>query len=290
MLAVHPVLYCGSILIDSIYILRDYFTGIWDLRLPHCQWSNLEHYSDVIMGTMASQVTSLTIVYSTVYLGTDQRKHQSLASLALVRGIHRSPVNSPHKGPVTRKMFPFHHVIPQHNQTMYTHFAIYCTHVTLCMISWNFQRFICQEINYTEHLISSHLHCLGKLWSVPVVIYWVYSKSHKYAHDYVVLCLVVGRLLAPSDSWWRHQMETFFVLLSLCAGNSPVIGEFPAQRQVTRSFDVFFGQCLNKRLCKQSWGWWPETPSRPLWRHCNGYNSPGYSGGIQKNMDKSIPN
>ena len=85
----HPVLYCGSILIDSIYILRDYFTGIWDLRLPHCQWSNLEHYSDVIMGTMASQVTSLTIVYSTVYLGTDKKKHQSLASLALVRGIHR---------------------------------------------------------------------------------------------------------------------------------------------------------------------------------------------------------
>ena len=63
------------------------------------------------MGTMASQITSLTIVYSTVYSGADQRKHQSSASLAFVRGIHRRPVNSPHKGPVTRKMFPFDDVI-----------------------------------------------------------------------------------------------------------------------------------------------------------------------------------
>ena len=65
------------------------------------------HYNDVIMGTIASQITSLTIVYSTVYSDSDQRKHQSHASLAFVRGIHRGPVNSPHKWPVTRKMFPF---------------------------------------------------------------------------------------------------------------------------------------------------------------------------------------
>ena len=69
------------------------------------------HYSDVIMSTMASQITSLTIVYSSVYSGTDQRKHQSSASLAFVREIHRWLVNSPHKGPVTRKMFPFDDVI-----------------------------------------------------------------------------------------------------------------------------------------------------------------------------------
>ena len=63
------------------------------------------------MGTVASQITSLTIVYSTVYSDTDQRKHQNPASLAFVRGIHRWPVNSPHKWPVTRKMFPFDDVI-----------------------------------------------------------------------------------------------------------------------------------------------------------------------------------
>ena len=63
------------------------------------------------MGAMASQITSLTIIYSTVYSGADQRKHQSSVSLANVRGIHWSPVNSPHKWPVTRKMSPFDDVI-----------------------------------------------------------------------------------------------------------------------------------------------------------------------------------
>ena len=63
------------------------------------------------MGAIASQITSLTIVYSIVYSDADQRKHQSSASLAFVRGIHRGPVNSPHKWPVTRKMFPFDDVI-----------------------------------------------------------------------------------------------------------------------------------------------------------------------------------
>ena len=69
------------------------------------------HYDDVIMGTIASQITSLTIVYPTVYSDADQRKHQSSASLAFVRGIHRGPVNSPHKWPVTRTMFPLDDVI-----------------------------------------------------------------------------------------------------------------------------------------------------------------------------------
>ena len=58
-------------------------------------------------------------------------------------------------------------------------------------------------------------------------------------------------------------------LLALCAGNSPVTGEFPTQRPLTRSFDVFFDLHLNKRLNKQSWGWWFETPLHPLWRHSN---------------------
>ena len=71
------------------------------------------HYSDVIMSAMASHITRITIVYSTVYSGADQRKHQSSALLAFVRWIHRSPVNSPHKGPVKRKVFSIwwrHHV------------------------------------------------------------------------------------------------------------------------------------------------------------------------------------
>ena len=75
-------------------------------------------------------------------------------------------------------------------------------------------------------------------------------------------------------AWWRRQMETFSVLLAICAGNSPVPGEFPAaQRPVTRSFDVFFDLHPNKRLSKQWWGWWFEVLSCPLWRHCNGFTT-----------------
>ena len=82
--------------------------------LPLPFWNHVSmvnHYSDVIMGTIASEIASLTIVYSTIYSDADQRKHQSSASLAFVWGIHRGPVNSPHKWPVTRKMFPFDDVI-----------------------------------------------------------------------------------------------------------------------------------------------------------------------------------
>ena len=70
-------------------------------------------------------------------------------------------------------------------------------------------------------------------------------------------------------SWWRHQMETFSALLAICAGNSPVPGELSAQRPVTRGFYVFFDLRVNKRLSKQSWGCWSETPPRSLWRHRN---------------------
>ena len=70
-------------------------------------------------------------------------------------------------------------------------------------------------------------------------------------------------------------METRSALLAICAENSPVPGEFPAQRPVTRSFDDFFDLRLNKRLNKQSWGWWFETLSRLLWRQCNEYDTSG---------------
>ena len=76
----------------------------WRQRWHHGVYGN---YSDVIMAAMASQIISLTSVYSTIYAGADQRKHQSFTSLALVRGIHRRPVNSTHKSPVTQKIFPF---------------------------------------------------------------------------------------------------------------------------------------------------------------------------------------
>ena len=97
----------------QLHVARTWRVG---LAAPHYSlWDSFLavrfHYCDIIMGSIASQITSLTIVYSIVYSDADQRKHQRSASLAFVRGIHRWPVNSPHKWPVTRKMFPFDDVI-----------------------------------------------------------------------------------------------------------------------------------------------------------------------------------
>ena len=91
----------GGWLTVSEFLLDNVWTVVVNYLLAHNR-----HYSDVIMGVIASQITSLTIVYSTVYSGADQRKLESSTLLAFVWGIHRGPVNSPHKWPVTRKMFP----------------------------------------------------------------------------------------------------------------------------------------------------------------------------------------
>ena len=84
--------------------------------------------------------------------------------------------------------------------------------------------------------------------------------------------VTIHSIIYPSHTeywWWRYQMDTFSALLAICARNSLVTGEFLAQRPVMRSFGVFVDLRPNKRLSKQSWGWWFGTPSRPLWRHCN---------------------
>ena len=108
----------------SVYFMFEKKIAIYNKSRAHKNWGNRENYlqrnssshkyrhcNDVIMGAIASHITSLTIVYSMVYSVADQRKHESSASLAFVRGIHREPVNSQHKWPVTRKMLPFDDVI-----------------------------------------------------------------------------------------------------------------------------------------------------------------------------------
>ena len=87
-------------------------------------------------------------------------------------------------------------------------------------------------------------------------IWWMTLKNNRAP----LLCCF--KLCA--SSWWRHQMETFSALLAICAGNSPVHGEFPAQRPLTQGFDIFFDVRPNKQLSKQSWGWWFETLSPSL--------------------------
>ena len=112
------------------------------------------HYCGVVMGVMASQITSLTYAYSAVYSGADQRKHQSSASLACVRGIHRWPVNTPHKEPVTRKMFPFDDVI------IFTHLLLIVILVTgiISMITHPPPNVYCHYHN-RSHLHNHHHHC-----------------------------------------------------------------------------------------------------------------------------------
>ena len=121
-------------------------------------------------------------------------------------------------------------------------------------------------------------------WPFTKSLPWVLS-CEVYAIESVslfTLCYVITTD-SPIISWWHHQMETFSALLAICAGNSPVSGEFPTQRPVTRSFDVFFDLRLNKRLSKQSWGWWLETLSPPLWRHRN-VKSVGISASTSSNQ------
>ena len=108
------------------------------------------------------------------------------------------------------------------------------------------------QYRYTLH-IKHHTVCAPDM-SRYFVSKWLTTNTHS--------------LPIREISWWRH-VETFSALLALCVGNSPVTGEFPSQRPVTQSFGVLFDLSLNKRLGKQSWGWWPEMPSRSLWRHCN---------------------
>ena len=137
------------------------------------------------------------------------------------------------------------------------------------------------------------INCVCKLLAFPIyftnlcglfitwkhiVIWWklygITVTSHKSHGSQIVDRATVSSTACSGwqqrkylSSWWRHQMEIFSALLVICAGNSPVPGEFPAP--VTWSFEVFFDLRLNNRFSKQSWGWWFETLSHPLWRHCN---------------------
>ena len=113
--------------------------------------------------------------------------------------------------------------------------------------------------NDNKHLVNkmARLH-IAKSKPMLVVLIFIWTFAPIWPRQCVA---------KSSTSWWRHQMETFSGLLAICAGNSSVTVEFPAQMPVTRTFDVFFDLRLNKRLSKQSWGWWFETPLHLLWFH-----------------------
>ena len=146
-------------------------------------------------------------------------------------------------------------------------------------ISWHLITFqICQQtMKQTIGMTLFLLNCISCLGVYKCIMFAAAPQLNNYVFEFIGVMTEIHRALWSwshethhhNGSWWRHQMETFSALLAICAGNSPVPGELPAQRPVTRSFDAFFDLRPNKRLSKHSRGWWFETPSRPLWRHCN---------------------
>ena len=130
------------------------------------------------MSLMASQITSLTIIYLTAYWGADQRKHQSSASLAFVRGIHRRPVNSPHKWPVTRKMFPFDDVIMYFvitGITTTTTFTVSSDYKVFILITFRL------PVCFKETSKISPFNTLGP-WLNDIQKYAFASVIHEYMH------------------------------------------------------------------------------------------------------------
>ena len=116
-----------------------------------------------------------------------------------------------------------------------------------------------------NHQNSLHSRTPLRWWQRTQRVCFLFSSWSMFL-KIVVFYPIMGRFWnTPSVNWEL----TVTSLVAICAGNSPVTGEFPAQRPVTRSFYVFFDLRLNERLSKQSWGWWFETPSRPLWHHRN---------------------
>ena len=118
---------------------------------------------------------------------------------------------------------------------------------------------IIQNKTKKHEILASHDNHVDNKWNVITLICYRDTNCEWYCFRDSPLTI----------TWWRHQIETFSALLTICVGNSPVTGELPAQRPVTRSFGVFFDMRPNKRLSKYSWGWWFKTSSRPLWRHNN---------------------
>ena len=157
------------------------------------------------MGAIASQITSLTTAYSTVYSDADQRKHQSSASLAFVRGIHRGPMNSPHKWPVTRKMFPFDDVIVAQTYWFYVttvllriasyrhRVASFCTAVHRVISCWIRVEFVLVRKWLSYHIVP--ILSWGRTDTHPR---FLSKKSHPFSND---VTHIDSQNYAPQTDW-----------------------------------------------------------------------------------------
>ena len=191
------------------------------------------HYSDVIISGIASQITGVSIVCLAVCSGGDQRKHQGSTSLAFVKGIQRWPANSPHKGPVTRKMFPFDDVImskfngmtvvdPRNKvnnhrkQRVAMHWRIFCYCLHRKLSFWKYSVQPLTKISSKCHFRFSVISTLSSLVTPEVCPYenfqcyqWRQIWHHGDSPFSVTYLIRFATTALFSFPWWRHQMETF---------------------------------------------------------------------------------
>ena len=225
---------------DNIVLFNEHITGQVVAHLVGSRIScsichlKLQHHNDVIMDAIASQITSLTIVYSTVYSDADQRKHQSSSSLAFVLGIHRWPVKSPHKWPVTRKMFPFDEVImgyllawclPVLSCPVLSRFRLH--RVVLIFICTIFKRMsVCIQSAYLYHVQFGLLHTIRlhtPLLSVPSIsgsgFFWLHKQcwrnhSNTPSHSNSLLSestIFIDEYLSLLIQVITHQTQCWFI-------------------------------------------------------------------------------
>ena len=150
------------------------------------------HYNDVIMGAIASQITSITSVYSIIHSDSDQRKHQSSASLTFVRGIHRGPVNSPHKWPVTRKCF--HLMTSSWRESKTTQFTDAKLHRSP---SQNLVIAAMSELGFHEYFSSL----------TEMINHDIYTHTHTHIYIYIVM---ISQMIAvlTNNKWTETKHST----------------------------------------------------------------------------------
>ena len=185
------------------------------------------------MGSLASQITSLMIVYSTAYSDTDQRKHQSSASLAFVRWIHRRPVNSPHKWPVTRKMFPFYDIIMQHDDGFpgicgkcwaKYYKMIHCCRVNCASLISNIAIFFhtTRELHLSQlffcdwcQAISSKFKCQRRVFLFEVKVSLMFFRSYPDASYFDLHCVKIPRHISYSVSFITYADRWIFLQVTV---------------------------------------------------------------------------
>ena len=231
------------------------------------------------MITMVSQITSLTIVYSTVYSGADQRKHQSSASLAFVWGIHRWP----HKGPVTRKMFPFDDAIMKIHFKHGTRFYCYCYKfpgiAARCLICQfadglrsapprNMHMFVlCCILSLFDYALAYILYCYIAVIIMLFLCYDVILALHWRHNDHVGVSNHQPRDCLLNRLFRRRTKKTSKLRVTgLCVGNSLGPVNSPHKGPVTRKMSPFDDVIMGK-------------PSRPLFTETTlfyGHRNPHY--------------